>query len=262
MNGPRILVADVETAPLEGYFWKIFDENIALNQLSEDWCLLSYAAKWVGEKKVMYADTGGRGKAKVRDDRKIARELRELLDEADVVVGHNAKRFDVKKINSRLLFHDIEPYSPIRVIDTYQVAKSKFGEASNKLEFLAAKYTKTPKDSHREFPGFHLWRACLEDNPKAWKQMRTYNPQDVVATENVYRRFLPWITNHPNVATYIEDDEPRCTRCESVSIQRRGYIYSQQGKYPRFQCNTCKGWMRGKSQQLHHSVRKALLVGA
>ena len=259
---PRTLVIDIETAPLEGYFWKIFDENISLNQITEDWCLLSYAAKWLGEKKVLYADTGGRGKAKVRDDRKIARDIHALLDEADIVVGHNAKKFDVKKINSRLLFHGIKPYSPFRMVDTYQVAKSKFGEASNKLEFLAKKFTKTPKDEHREFPGFHLWRACLQDNKRAWRQMRLYNPQDVISTENFYLEILPWITNHPNVAAYIEDKEPRCPKCGSKHLQARGRALTQQGSYPRWQCQGCGGWSRGKQQNFSHEVRKALLVGA
>ncbi len=257
---PRTLTIDVETAPLKGYFWQIRDENIGLNQIEEDWCLLSYSAKWLGHKEMIYSDTGGRGKSKVRDDKRITREIHALLDEADIVVAQNGKRFDVKKVNTRMLMHRIPPYSPIRVVDTYQVAKSKFGFASNKLEWLSGQLTDTPKDDHREFPGFYLWLECLKDNPKAWKQMKVYNPRDVVATEAVYLEMLPWITDHPNAGVYIEDDEPRCTRCGSDKLQRRGYGYTQLGSYAKYQCQGCKGWTRGRKNQLPTEVRKNLMV--
>jgi hypothetical protein len=259
---PPTLVIDIETAPIKGYFWQLFDQNIAPNQIEHDWFILSYSAKWLHKPKMMYADTGGRGKAKVDDDKKLTREIAALLDEASIVVGQNHKKFDLKKIHARMLLHDIDPYSPIRVVDTKVEVGRYFGVTSKRLEWLSKIYTKTKKGKHREFPGFELWEQCLLDNPRAFKEMRVYNGDDVRATEELYLRLLPWISSHPNVATYIEDDEPRCPKCGSDQVQARGYIYSQQGKYPRFQCMGCKGWARGKSQRLHHTVRKNLLVGA
>jgi hypothetical protein len=259
---PRVLTIDVETAPIEAYVWAIFDQNIAINQIKSDWSILSYAAKWLDSPKMIYADTGGRGRKKVRDDRKLVREIAELLDEADVVIGQNHKRFDLKKIHARMLQHGIEPYSPIRIVDTKIEAGRYFGMTSKRLEWMSAILTDTPKDKHKEFPGFELWTECLADNPKAWREMKKYNCRDVEATEKVYLKLRPWLATHPNAATYIEDKDPRCPKCGSSNIQRRGYIYCQQGSYPRFQCRSCRGWMRGKSQQLAHNVRKNLLVGA
>lgn len=168
--GPRTLVIDIETSPIEGYFWQLFDQNIAPNQITADWSILSYSAKWLDSTKMMYADTGGRGKSKVRDDKRLTREIVELLEESDIVVGQNHKRFDLKKIHARMLLHDIPPYSPIRVVDTKIEVGRRFGVTSKRLEWLSKIYTKTKKGKHREFPGFEMWEACLADNPRAWRK--------------------------------------------------------------------------------------------
>jgi DNA polymerase elongation subunit (family B) len=259
---PRALVFDIETAPIEAYVWQLFDQNVALNQIKTEWSILSYAAKWVGESKIHYEDTGGRGRKKVRDDKRLVRNLVALLDEADIVIGQNCKKFDIKKVNARAVEYGFDPPSPFRVIDTTIEARRYFGFTSKKLAWMSSHLTDTPKDEHKDFPGFELWTECLADNPRAWREMKKYNIRDVEATEKVYMKLRPWMATHTNTATYVEDEDPRCPKCASDQIHARGYIYSQQGKYPRFQCMSCKGWARGKSQALHHTVRKNLLVGA
>jgi hypothetical protein len=258
---PRTLVIDIETAPIEAYVWALFDQNVGLNQIKTEWSILSYAAKWLDSPKMIYEDTSGRGRKKVRDDKRLMRGLHELLDEADVVVGQNHRKFDLKKINARFIEHGYGPPSPYRTVDTTIEARRYFGFTSKKLEWMSKHLTDCPKDSHKEFPGFELWTECLADNPRAWKQMKLYNMRDVEATESVYLKLLPWMATHPNAACHIQDKEPRCPKCSSADLQRRGYALTQQGSYPRWQCNECGGWARGKTTTLAHTVRKNLLVG-
>jgi hypothetical protein len=258
---PRTLVFDIETKPIEAYVWKLFDENVGLDQIKSGFSILSYAAKWVGEKEIFYEDTGGRGVKKVEDDKRLVVSLAKLLDEADIVVGQNVKAFDIKKVNARMIMHNIRPYSPVRVVDTMLAARRVAQFDSKRLAWLSSVLTDTPKDDHKEFPGFSMWLECMRDNPKAWKEIKKYNIRDVVATEAVYMRLLPWIDNHPNAGVYIEDHDSRCTRCGSAQLQWQGYRFTQQGKYQRFRCNGCNGWGRGKVQQLSHKVRKNLMVG-
>ena len=78
----RIAVIDIETAPIVSYTWALFDQNVALNQIVEDWSILSYSVKWLGEKKVHYADV--RNQKDVRNDKPLLQDLWKLLDEADV----------------------------------------------------------------------------------------------------------------------------------------------------------------------------------
>jgi RNase_H superfamily len=244
----RILLLDVETAPIEAYVWALWDQNVGLNQIKNEWSILSYAAKWLDGKRVMYADTGGRGAENVRDDKPLMGPLWELLDAADIVVGQNARRFDVKKINARLLMHGYGPYSPIRIIDTLSVAKKHFAFTSNKLEWQSKYLTDSPKSKHKKFEGFELWAQCLKDNPAAWLEMRRYNKQDVVALEKLYLKQRPWIAGHPSVTVHIDPTTPSCPSCGSTRMQRRGVsVVRAGGSYPRLQCQSCGSWSRGKT---------------
>ena len=58
MPSPKILVFDIETAPITAYTWGLHDQNIGLGQIKSDWYILSWAAKWYGDpvSKVMYMD--------------------------------------------------------------------------------------------------------------------------------------------------------------------------------------------------------------
>lgn len=44
----KVLLSDIETAPILASVWRIWDQNIGLNQIKADWHLLSFAAKWLG----------------------------------------------------------------------------------------------------------------------------------------------------------------------------------------------------------------------
>jgi DNA polymerase elongation subunit (family B) len=259
-HSPRILTIDIETATIEAHVWGCWDQNVGLEQIKTEWSILSYCAKWLGSSRLYYDDTSGRGKNRIRDDKKLMKGLWKLLDEADIVVAQNGKKFDIPKINARLVEHGFKPYSPVRIVDTLQLAKARFGFTSNKLEWMSQHLTTTPKSKHKEFPGFELWKECLEDNPRAWAEMKKYNCRDVVATELVYLKLRAWDAKHPNVGTYAESVGAECPKCGSGELQMRGTAMTQQGKYPRFQCRGCGGWSRGKALLIERDQRKRLLA--
>lgn len=259
---PKILVIDIETAPLESYTWGIWDQNVGLEQIKTEWTILSYAAKWMGTRKIMYACSGGRGVKKVRDDRPLMKGVWGLLDEADIVVAQNGKRFDVRKMNARLIMHGFGPPSPFRVIDTLIVAKKYFAFTSQKLAWTSKYLTDAPKSEHKKFPGFELWTECLKDNPKAWAEMEKYNKQDIVSTEKVYLKLRPWIENHPNLGAYNDSERPLCPKCgsERMIVSKHRHSVKQQGMYKQYVCRDCGGFARGKVMQLPIEKRRSLLV--
>lgn len=118
---PKILFLDIETAPIVADVWKLWDNNVALNQIIKDWSILAWAAKWRGQKKIYYQDTGSQ--KDFRDDKKILPALWKLMDEADIIVGQNSKKFDVKKINARFIINKINGGKP---------HKAKLNELSTK----------------------------------------------------------------------------------------------------------------------------------
>ncbi len=144
--------------------------------------------------------------------------------------------------------HNMPPYSPVRIIDTYLTARRFFGFTSNKLAWLSKYLAPSKKSDHREFPGIELWIECLKDNPRAWRAMRLYNAQDVVSDEQVYLRIRPWIENHPNLVTYTDSDVARCPKCTSTRLLSNGYRVNQTGRYRRLQCQACGGWAFEKAR--------------
>lgn len=244
-KGPNILIYDIETSPIISHTWGLFDQNIGLNQVVEDWHILSFGAKWAGKKEFIYFD---QSKEKdITNDKAMLDKIRELLDQADIVVYHNGRNFDERKLRARMAIQGIKPFKAARFIDTLQIARRLFGFTSNKLEYLADKLNrKYKKMKHARYPGHDLWKEILKGNKDAWKEMKVYNKYDVLALEELYPLLISWdssITFQP----FTEDNKRTCT-CGSVHFKSHGFRYTKVGKYQAFQCKTCgKTWQDSKN---------------
>ena len=120
----RVLVFDIETAPMEAYVWSMWKNDISQDQLIQDWSILCWAAKWLDGTEI-YTGCSWLDNNNVRDDKACCLALRTLLDMADIVVAHNGDKFDIKKVNTRLLKHGIKQPSPYKSVDTLKIAKSR-----------------------------------------------------------------------------------------------------------------------------------------
>lgn len=259
MSEPKILTVDIETLPIGAHVWRLFDQNVGLNQISEDWAMLSFGAKYLGKRKLYYADTrsapGG-----VRDDKDIVAQLVALLDEADVVVGQNVRRFDLKKLRARAILHGLPPFREPKVIDTMEMAKGTGAFTSNKLEYLSAHLTDEPKSKHLKYPGFELWAGIMRGEIAAWDEMKKYNLKDVTATEKVYLALRPWAPRLPNLAQFYYDALLRCPRCGSVNLAGHGTVTSNVSKYKQYVCSDCHGYSRSRYTSNTKAKRAALLA--
>ena len=254
MSKPKILFVDIETAPMLGYVWGLFDQNVSLGQIHSDWHVLSWAAKWQGSDEMMYMDQ--RNSRDVENDKKILEGIWKLLDEADIVVGHNSKRFDIKKLNARFVVHGMQPPSPFRQIDTLAIARKNFAMTSNKLEYLAEKLgCKKKKLKTKEFPGFELWKQCLAKNKAAFKEMELYNKRDVDVTEEVYDKLVPWDTSI-NFSVY--NGGKHICSCGSTHLIKKGISASNAGVYQRWKCRDCGKHFKDKENLLPLDIRKLL----
>lgn len=243
-KGARILFIDIETAPSRAAVWRIWKENIGINQIDKDWFLLSFSAKWLGSDEVFYHDL--KGYVKDECDSLLLDEIWTLLDSADIVVGHNIKGFDIKKINTRFIQEGYDRYSPVKIVDTLDMAKKNFGFTSNKLAYLTDKLcTEYKKQDHGKFAGFSLWSECLKDNVEAWEEMRTYNIYDVLSLEELYLKLRKWDDKHPNVALYYEDDKVRCNSCGSDNLKEtNNHAYTNLSKFELYECQDCGTFKR------------------
>lgn len=248
MNKHKVLVFDIETAPLTASVWGLKDQNIGLSQIIQDASVLAWAAKWLGDppSAVMYDDTS-RQKDK-RDDRKVLKSMWSLLDEADIVVTQNGKNFDSRVLNARFITQGMNPPSPYTHLDTYQIVRRVAKFTSNKLEYLTERLcTKYKKLSHKKFPGMSLWTACLAGNKKAWAEMKKYNIHDVLATEEFYTKIRAWAPEtmpKPYVPVNINTDCPVCGSRKSVTKNGTRAVRSM--TYQRLICGKCGSWSKGE----------------
>lgn len=253
---PKVLFLDIETAPIEAHVWRLFDQNVGLNQIVHDWSVLSWAAKWQGSSKVLYEDVSGQRNK--RDDSKVIKGIWKLMDEADIIVGQNSKAFDVKKLNARFIINGMHPPSSYRQLDTKVMAKKTFGFTSNKLEYMADKLcTKYKKLKHKEFAGHEMWVECLKGNPKAWKEMEKYNKHDVLALEELYDKLIAW-DNSVNFNVHHKMHSSICT-CGSTSFTKYGFRFTNAGKFQRFKCDECGKEHQSKDNLLSPKKKREML---
>lgn len=253
----KILLFDIETAPMQASIWGMWKQNIPLVMIKQDWYMLTWAAKWLGADEVMYDSLHLHGDHK--DDTPILHSIHALLDEADIVVAHNGNKFDIKKVNARFIQAGINPPSPYRKIDTLLEARKNFAFTSNRLDALGEVLGLGRK---MDTGGFALWAGCLEGDTKSFEKMVEYNVQDVELLESVYQMLRPWMNNHPNVSVYDEEEVATCPKCASTNIHWRGTAKTAVMSYHRFQCQDCGGWGRGRESALSTSKRKSMVVNA
>jgi uncharacterized protein YprB with RNaseH-like and TPR domain len=239
-NGPRIAFFDIETAPIKGYTWTMYEANVI--SVQQPTYILSYAMKWAGQDRVTTRALPDYPlyKKDKENDRDLAKDLWKMMDEADIIIGHNGDAFDIKKANARFITHGLQPPSPSKTIDTLKIARRMFKFDSNKLDSIGGYLGVGRKLPHT---GIHLWLGCMNGDPKSWRTMRRYNAQDVRLLEQVYMKVRAWAPNHPNLTTYT--DRPGCPTCHSTNVQRRGVAVAKSKKRHRFQCQDCGTWFPG-----------------
>jgi hypothetical protein len=235
-----ILYIDIETTPLVVETWGAYESNAM--HILEHSKILGFAYAWNdGPVNTVYPLPEGYDSFGQDEEHKILAELHRLFDEAEFIVAHNGDRFDIKKINARLIRAGFPPPSPFISIDTLKLARANFSFTKNNLGELGLYFGIGGKLQHT---GYDLWRGCLEGDLASWKMMRRYNKRDVELLRDVYKILRPWTKNHPSV---LEIGETGCPACGQDTLQKRGTRRMASGTfYQQFQCTSCGHWTRGR----------------
>jgi hypothetical protein len=237
LASPRIAYFDIENAPSLGWFYDPHKEyNIVATE--QDWFMLSFAWKWAGDSKAhvkALCDYPCYTKSKT-DDTALVKDLWQLFDDADILIGHNVDRFDRRKANGRFLGCGLRPPSPYKTIDTLKIARREFMLNSNRLgdlgEFLGL-------GSKLATTGWDTWRRCIEGDARAWGSLKKYNRRDVILGEQVYEKLRAWNRNPPTRGC-------GCPSCGSSNVQSRGVAVAKTRRYQRLQCQGCGHWHQGE----------------
>lgn len=241
-TAPRVLLYDIETGPNLAYCWGAYEQNVIDFARERD--ILCFAWKWLGEKEthalaLPMLPSYRKGGDNKRAHKALAQGLHALFCEADVVVGHNVQNFDDKMANTEFIINGLPPPPPHRVVDTLQIARSKFRFNSNKLDDLGKRLGLGRKVKHR---GFNMWLGCLEGDKKSWAEMVKYCVGDIALLEKVFLKFRPWV-KMPN----LNERTLGCPTCGKGPMQRRGWRRQVGVRLQRFQCFGCGAWAAGST---------------
>lgn len=183
---PRVLLVDVETKPMKYFSWGPKVDYLAKDLMIEDGAMMSWSAKWLGEKEVFYQDQRGNEK-NLTNDKKLMKGLHELMEEADIVIWQNGDNFDYGVINDRFTEHKMPLPAKYKTIDTKKLAMKHLRLPYYSLAYMTERFnTKYKKQDHADFPGMKLWIECEAGNLKAWNSMKKYNEFDVLSMEELF----------------------------------------------------------------------------
>ena len=244
-NKPRICFYDIETSLAKSYHFQQWKVNLSQKQKIQESHLLSHAWAW-GDGEV----TGSiltREEMLAHDPERLVLECWSLLDNCDILVAHNGKRFDVKKVNGYFLQYGMPPPSPYRVIDTLLIAKQKFALPFNSLAYLAEFLGVEQKI---DTGGVDLWIQCDQGSQEALDKMNEYCMGDIVTLRGVYNRLIGWSNDGVNLALY-SDHGASCPHCSSddVSVIQGKYSHTVARKYQVYRCNNCGAVLRSNRKE-------------
>jgi hypothetical protein len=253
---PNILLLDIETAPIHGNFWKLGKQYIRADQVEEDWFIFGWSAKWLLSDQMMSAFVTP-DEARARDDKRIMIEIHELINQADVCIGHNIKKFDIPKLKTRFFLNGLKPPMPFQMLDTLSVAWKEFAFSSAKLQYLSQIILSKEKIKTE----FALWVRCEAGEQEALDYMEEYCKKDTELLEEVYIELRPWMTSHPNLPVIMGSTEPCCINCGSYKFTDEiGYYPTAQNRYEAIRCARCGAISHKKKSLLTAKQRKVLLV--
>jgi DNA polymerase elongation subunit (family B) len=159
-----------------------------IDDLYREKYIICWAASYVGSKTV-WSDCVTGDEARGWTDARILPRLRELMDSADIIAGHNVDAFDIKHINAQLLLNNLEPVTGKKTLDTLKIARSKFKFESNKLDYISRKLGLRPKDNITNDDWLEIVKTGSE---KTLAKVLKYNKGDVTSGKGVLQRLMKY----------------------------------------------------------------------
>ena len=219
----KILLWDLEVSKtrfeIENYGRKIYSNYLRSKDIVRPKSILGAAWKYLDEDRTYVVSTKAED---VFNDEGIVRMLHPIINDSDVLIGHNTDAFDIKEFNGRALKYGLPPIDkpPRKCVDTLKIARKYFRIDSNELSYIADFLEVDQK------LGAPDWGAIHQGCEDALRYMREYNKADVDVLEQVYKKLRGWDTRHPDVSQDIKDhddnDVPSCPNCGSINTINYG----------------------------------------
>jgi uncharacterized protein YprB with RNaseH-like and TPR domain len=218
---PKILFFDIESG--------------GVNALKSDlgFCLM-VGYKWNYEKSAHVLTIEHRHLRHFNDG-PLLKEFSAIYNQADLTVAHFGSVFDRRFIQGRLMIHNLPPIPFTRMRDTCMIARSVANYSSNRLKNLGTTLSLKNQKEEKGSGWPAWWFKAMQGDMGAIRKMAHYCKADVLATEELYYRLLPFDNAHPRIYFREPLQGERCPKCGG-QVQYRGTRIANNMRYRRFQC--------------------------
>ena len=165
----------------------------------------------------------------------------EVFDRADLIIGHNADRFDARHLMGGWAEMGLPAPSPYKVIDTLKIARGTFAYESNTLDALNKRLGIDAKTDKYDVK---IARAAVNGDKDAQAVLESYNRGDIVASEALFDRLRPYARNIPHLGMWT-DDEMACPSCGSTMTATGKTVHANVQRYEHLTCPNCGAHARG-----------------
>lgn len=241
---PKIILYDLETLPMVTATFSLYPDSIGHDNILSDWSIINACWKELGKPTIYSSaitDDKEMFKLDVNNDLVVVNKLREVFEDADIIIGHNSKKFDTRKLNTRLIYWGLDPLpSSLHQVDTLQEIRKVAAFSSNRLDYLG----KTLLGEGKSETSRGLWLRVLKGDKKAVKEMVEYCKKDVQLLEDLYLKILPYMKSHPHVGAMDGGDKNHtCPKCGSEKLVQNKVRFTAAGvKKVQRQCSECHSY--------------------
>lgn len=175
---------DIETAPNIGLFWGCgYKISIGPDNIIQERRIICVGWKAQGAREVKRLTWD-----KKQDDRQLLIDLMKDIEDADEVITHFGKGFDLPWLRTRILLHGLNPMPLFKIVDTKEWASKNFYFNSNKLDYIAS----VLGFGHKTKTEYQWWVDILMKNCRATlAKMVDYCCRDVRLLEKVWEKLHP-----------------------------------------------------------------------
>ncbi len=150
-------------------------------------------------------------------DKEMLKQFMKVVETSKILVAHNGRRFDIARLNARLVHFGLPPMPPVLFDDSYTFAKH-IGFTFHKLDYLGKCLNQGRKIKTDYSYWVQLMIGDLKTKKKYLNKMVTYCAQDVKLLQTVYKKLRPYCKSHMNLA--IERTNPlACPSCGSKIVK-------------------------------------------
>lgn len=214
-NPGKVLIYDLETSRgLFKAFWT-GKQYINYKQMVSEPEIISIGWKWLGENEVHVTHWD-----KNHSDEKMVTDFIKIYNEADLVIGFNNDSFDNRWLNARAFKYGLDINIHVRSLDLYKQEKRLFRMLSYSMDY-ASLYAKIERKQSHE--GIHMWDMVEDGTPEQQEEylgkMMEYNRGDIVTTEELYLRMLPYLSHKMHMGVLQGGEKWSCPATGSENVE-------------------------------------------